>query len=51
MLLKYMALVTTLVEIAIAELFSEYFALVFDGWSCDDTHYVAKFATFTEEEK
>ncbi len=43
---KYMQMLTERVERKISRLLPDKFALVFDGRSASDTHYVAMFATF-----
>lgn len=43
---KHMAALTTLVESKISDMLPEKFAIVLDGWSAGDTHYIAMFATF-----
>lgn len=45
-LTKYMHALTKKVEETIRKLLPNKFALVFDGWSTNDTHYIALFATF-----
>lgn len=44
--MKYMALLADVVEKKISNLLPNTFALVFDGWSCHDTHYLSIFATY-----
>lgn len=46
-LMKYMHLLTKLVESHIGTMLPDKFCVVFDGWAGGDTHYVAVFATFT----
>lgn len=48
-LTKYLRNLTEHVEKKIAALLPEKFAVVFDGWSGGDTHYVSIFATFPSE--
>ena len=43
---KYMHLLTSHVEKRISHALPEKFGLVFDGWSSNDTHFVALFATY-----
>lgn len=43
----YLGFLTVKVEGKTADLFPNRFAIVLDGWSCDSTHYVGVFATFS----
>ena len=43
---KYMTKLTNAVELKISASLPDKFALVFDGWSSKDTHYVSIFATY-----
>ncbi len=45
-LAKYLEALSSSVEEKIAQILPDKFAIVFDGWSCGDTHYVAVYATF-----
>lgn len=45
-LMKYVDKIVLQVEKKITDILPDRFALVFDGWSCSDTHYVALFATY-----
>lgn len=45
---KYMIALTTLVESKISDILPDKFAVVLDGWSAGDTHYIAIFATFPQ---
>ncbi len=45
-LMKCIDLLTTRVEQNVAAMLPSRFALIFDGWTVGDTHYVAFFATF-----
>ena len=44
--MKYLTLLTALLESKIVSVIPSKFTLTFYGWSCDDTYYVAIFATF-----
>eukprot|EP00171_Calliarthron_tuberculosum_P003101 IDg3101t1 len=44
--MKYLGLLTKLVERKVSDLLPDNIALVFDGWTADSTHYLAVFATF-----
>jgi hypothetical protein len=46
--MKMMRLLTEKVEQKISDLLPELFALVFDGWTLGQTHYLAVFATFPD---
>ena len=46
---QHMLNLTRHVEMKIAKELPKVFCLVFDGWSCGDTHYVGLFATFPAE--
>ena len=48
-LAKYMSLITERVEEKVRRKLPDKFALVFDGWTTTDYHYVAVFATFPVE--
>lgn len=50
-LLKYMELLCKHVENKISKRLPAKFALVFDGWSHGDTHFVGIYATFMDEAK
>lgn len=45
-LMKYLSLLTSEVESLISAKLPDSFAIVFDGWSNGDTHYVSIFATY-----
>ncbi len=47
--MKYIDLLTTRVEQNVTAMLPSRFALVFDGWTVGDSHYVALFATFPAE--
>lgn len=44
---KYMLSLTEVVEKKISEALPEQFAIVFDGWTVNSTHYVAVYATYS----
>jgi len=44
---KYMNLLAEKVEKKLAEILPSKFALIFDGWTAGDTHYVALYASFS----
>jgi hypothetical protein len=46
--IKMMRLLTEKVQQKISDLLPELFALVFDGWTLGQTHYLAVFATFPD---
>eukprot|EP00918_Siedleckia_nematoides_P040195 GHVU01087242.1.p1 GENE.GHVU01087242.1~~GHVU01087242.1.p1 ORF type:complete len:275 (-),score=45.80 GHVU01087242.1:752-1576(-) len=48
---KYMLATVILVERAIAAILPSLFALIFDGWSCAFTHYLAIIASFMGKDK
>lgn len=48
---KYLSQMTTRVEQKIAKLLPSKFAIVFDGWSAGDTHYIACYASYPSESK
>eukprot|EP00171_Calliarthron_tuberculosum_P002604 IDg2604t1 len=45
-LMKYLSRVTQAVERKISVLLPDKFALVFDGWTCGSTHYLAIYASY-----
>ncbi len=45
--MKYLGSVTQVVERQIRILLPDTFALVFDGWTCGSTHYLAIFASYS----
>ncbi len=49
--MKYLSLLCKTVEIKIAAVLPSTFALVFDAWTANSTHYVAMFATYPSTEK
>lgn len=50
-LMLYLRRLTVCVEKTISTLLPEKFALVFDGWSSIDSHYMGMFATFPSDNK
>ena len=47
--MKYLDRLTTAVEQKIEEILPDKFAIVFDGWTGGDAHYIALFATFPDK--
>ena len=47
--MKYIQLLTENVEQKLSQLLPSKFALIFDGWTADTTHYLAIFATFPKD--
>lgn len=49
-IMKYQQNLTRVVEAKLSAMLPQKFALVFDGWSTSDTHYIAIIATFSSSE-
>lgn len=48
-LVKYMEKLGTIVEQKLAQILPDQFGLIIDGWTCNGEHYIAIFATWTDD--